>query len=47
LRSRKEVEAMKHNVKDIMKQIQSLNQKIEYMEKEIYEIRKGNTRGSW
>ena len=38
---------MKHEVKDMMKQIQNLNKRIEYMEKEMYEIRKGNTRGSW
>lgn len=34
-------------VQQMLEQIEALNKKVEYMEKEIYEIRKGNVLGMY
>ena len=38
---------MTKEMKQMMKQIAKMDKKIEYMQKEMYEIRKGNTLGEY
>jgi hypothetical protein len=46
---RKEVEGMKEqqDMKKMIAQLEKLHKRIDYMEKEMYEIRKGNTMGEY